>query len=74
VRPWARKFERAVERYEGFDGPWFEFGYGMCGCGDERRLYSPVARPEVRLCASCTQKGALAAIPNYERDDESEAA
>lgn len=74
MRPWARKFERAVKRYEGFDGSWVEVGYGVCKCGVERRLYSPATRLEVKLCAPCTQTGALAAIPNHERDEESEAA
>lgn len=74
MKPWRRKYERAVARYEGFDGPWTEAGYGVCSCGVERRLYSPVTRLEVKLCAPCTQAGALAAIPNTERDDESEAA
>jgi len=74
VRPWARKYERAVERYTGFDGEWADVGMGVCRCGTERRLYSPVTRPEVKLCAPCTQAGALAAIPNHERDDKSEAA
>jgi len=67
---WSKRYERAVERYEGFDGPWMEIGEGLCECGVARRLYSPVKRPTVRLCSPCTQKGALAAIPNYPRDEE----
>jgi len=67
---WKTRYERAVERYEGFNGPWADVGEGVCTCGVERRLYSPVARPDVRLCAPCTQKGALAAIPNDSRGDD----
>lgn len=67
--------ERMAE-HEALRGPWQDVGEGRCQqCGAERRLYSPLARPKLRVCAPCTEPMALRAIPkDYSRrgDDESD--
>lgn len=65
MRSWGGKKIAAQKKYAGFEGKWLDIGIGECqDCGTERRLYRPVSRFDVHICAPCTQGGRLAAMPD----------
>ncbi len=71
MRSWDTRKLRAADRNRGFDGKWIDVGIGECQrCHTERRMYRPVSRFDVHLCAPCTQTGLLVALPNHDREEE----
>jgi hypothetical protein len=52
-------------RHRPIEGEWIDIDEGQCqACRVERRLYSPLTAPELRLCVTCSQVAATSSIPN----------
>lgn len=59
------------------NGAWEDTGTGKCQrCGTERRVYRPLARPDLFVCAPCSQIYGALSFAESERPgcDEQEAA
>lgn len=60
-----RKSTRTV-----YVGPWCDMGQGRCSkCRTERRLYSPLTKLDLLVCADCSQPSAFSGLPNTDHDD-----
>jgi hypothetical protein len=50
-------------------GAWMDVGDGACQrCSMERRLYTPLARIDIRVCSACSQVYSKVVLDNRERD------
>lgn len=68
AKGWFRK--RKIEVVQ-VTGPWADLDEGRCQrCDDQRRLYAPLAMPELKVCAPCTEVCAVSTIPNQYGDRE----
>ena len=69
-KSWVKKRALAMIRHEGFDGVWLDVGLGECqSCDVLRRMYRPVKRLDVHLCAECVRLGCLVSLPDSERGE-----
>ncbi len=71
MRAWDRRKAESVDKHRGYDGEWIDVGVGECQrCKAERRMYRPISRLDVHLCAPCTQPGVLVMLSNADRGEE----